>query len=466
MLKASIRFTQIWRPVVTPVRNRPYPIPFIDFLKNIPDTQYSRLDNGLTIATEERESYNTCVGLFIDAGSRYEDNFENGVGHFFEHLAFKGTKCRTKTLLEDQISSSGAIFKCFTTREMVAYYADCLSYDLPRVVEILTDCIYNNNFATADIELQRKIVYAEMIEQDKNSNTVLYDYLHSTAFQGTPLAQTVMGPSCNLYNFTDMTISRYLAKRFDPARTVLVAVGGVKHDQMVFLANNYLNKLTPLKCVDIGVARYTGSEIRFRNDSLPVANCVMVIEGPSFCHKDQIVMEVAASIISGWDKSQPGGINHAVRIAREASTDKFCDSYKAVNITYKDTSLWGVQFMGPSVELEDMVLSIQGEWMNMCHTITDAEVERAKRELKTKVLSKTESCAGTCHEIGRWVLYNGRRPPLHERICAIDSVFAQDIRRVCNKYIYDKCPAVAAVGPTEGLPDYTKIRAGMYWLRI
>lgn len=109
---------------------------------------------------------------------------------------------------------------------------------------------------------------------------------------------------------------------------------------------------------------------------------------------------------------------------------------------------------------------IQEQWMHMCNSITDMEVERAKRELKTKVLSRSEGCVGACHEIGQWTLYRGRRPELHEAICAIDKVYAEQIKQICTKYLYDKCPVVAAIGPTEGLSDYTRIRAGMYWLRI
>ncbi|KAL0851857.1 hypothetical protein ABMA28_000153 [Loxostege sticticalis] len=466
MLKTPKLLNKIWCPLKSSVRNYPYPVNFYNFLKNQPMTRCSVLDNGLTVATEQRECYNACVGIYINAGSRYESMFENGIAHFFEHIAFKGTKARTKTCLEDQMSSIGAHFNCFTTREMVAYYAECLCEDLPLVVDILADCVFNNCYSAPDIEQQKCTVYLEMLEHDRDHNALLSDYLHSTAFQGTPLAQTVMGPSGNLYNFSDGTVSRYLERLFDPTRSVLVAVGGVKHEQMLCLAQCYLSKLKPNKCFDTGEYRFTGSEVRYRDDSMPVANVACAFEGPSFCDPDNVVMNVAAAVIGGWDRSQPGGQDHPTPTARAASINLFCDSYKAFNINYKDTGLWGVQFMGPTLKLEDMLYTIQDQWMRLCTVITDPELERAKREVKTKLLSKTESCRGTCHEIGRWLLYNGYRPPLYERLQDIDKVRAKDVREVCDKYIYDRCPAVAAIGQTEGLPDYTRIRAGMYWLRL
>ncbi|KAG6446956.1 cytochrome b-c1 complex subunit 1, mitochondrial-like [Manduca sexta] len=466
MLKAMKLLNQSWHPLKISSRQHPYPAQFMYFLRNQPPTLYSRLSNGLTVATEERECCNVCIGLYVDGGSRYESNFENGISHFFEHIAFKGTNARPQTVLQEQMSRTGARFKCFTTREMAVYFAECLCPEVPLVMDLLADCILNNSYLPAVIEQQKNIVYKEMMEHDNDVNEILYDYLHATAFQGTPLAQTVMGNSSNLYNFTDSTICLYHAKFFDPARMVLAAVGGITHDQIVTLASTYFTRVDPMKCIDADVYRYTGSDVRYRDDSLPLANCVIAVEAPCFCDEDAVPMQIAAEVVSGWDKSQPGGLDHGVKMARVASTSDFCDAYKAFYVKYKDTGLWGVQFMGTTLQLDDMVLTVQDEWMHMCNTISDAEVMRAKRQLKTKLLSKMESSVGTCHEIGRWSLYHGCRPPLHELITTIDHVYAKNIRETCTKFIYDKCPVVAAVGPTEALPDYNRIRAGMYWLRI
>lgn len=90
MLKATCGFLKaIPSPMKKFIRHHPYPLAFQHFVRNLPSTQYTKLDNGLTIVTEEREIYNASVGVFVDAGSRYESAFENGIAHFFEHIAFK-----------------------------------------------------------------------------------------------------------------------------------------------------------------------------------------------------------------------------------------------------------------------------------------------------------------------------------------------------------------------------------------
>lgn len=126
--------------------------------------------------------------------------------------------------------------------------------------------------------------------------------------------------------------------------------------------------------------------------------------------------------------------------------------------------------------------------------VTENEIERAKNLLKTNLLlqldgkprkyffprfrshnkfslslSLSPNIAGTtpiCEDIGRQQLCYNRRIPLHELERRINSVTAQNVRDVAMKYIYDRCPAVAAVGPVENLPEYNRIRSSMYWLRV
>lgn len=119
-----------------------------------------------------------------------------------------------------------------------------------------------------------------------------------------------------------------------------------------------------------------------------------------------------------------------------------------------------------SVFLQSMLFNVQSEWMRLCTAVTQTEVERAKNLLKTSMVLRLDGTTPICEDIGRQMLSYGRRMPLHELEARIDAVTADEVRDVCNKFIYDQCPAVAAVGPVENLPDYNRIRSSMYWLRV
>ena len=146
----------------------------------------SELSNGIRVATEDSGIPTCTVGVWIDAGSRYETLQNNGVAHFLEHMAFKGTSKRSQTQLELEIENMGAHLNAYTSREQTVYYAKCLSRDLPRAMEILADIIQNSKFGEEEIERERGVILREMQEVETNLQEVVFDHLHSVAFQQTP----------------------------------------------------------------------------------------------------------------------------------------------------------------------------------------------------------------------------------------------------------------------------------------
>mgnify|MGYP002843256342 CR=1 FL=1 len=109
-------------------------------------TQVSTLPNQLRIASEASGGDTATVGVWIDTGSRYETDENNGVAHFLEHMAFKGTSKRTQLQLETEVENMGAHLNAYTSREQTVYYAKCLKKDVPHMVEMLSDILLNSSF--------------------------------------------------------------------------------------------------------------------------------------------------------------------------------------------------------------------------------------------------------------------------------------------------------------------------------
>lgn len=110
----------------------------------------------------------------------------------------KGTKNRPGNALEKEVESMGAHLNAYSTREHTAYYIKALSKDLPKAVELLADIVQNCSLEDSQIEKERDVILQELQENDACMRDVVFDYLHATAFQGTPLAQAVEGPSGNV----------------------------------------------------------------------------------------------------------------------------------------------------------------------------------------------------------------------------------------------------------------------------
>ncbi|KAJ3194533.1 55 kDa erythrocyte membrane protein, partial [Entophlyctis luteolus] len=197
---------------------------YANSLGNTPATKVTKLPNGFTVATESNPNYQTAtVGIWIDAGSRFENVKNNGTAHFLEHMAFKGTKTRTQVQLETQIENIGGHLNAYTSREQTVYYAKTLSGDVNTAVEILSDILQRSNFSEDAIERERDVILREAEEVDKQKEEVVFDHLHASAFQGNSLGLTILGPAENIKSITRADLVQYVEANYTPDRMVLAA---------------------------------------------------------------------------------------------------------------------------------------------------------------------------------------------------------------------------------------------------
>lgn len=213
-----------------------------------------------------------AVGVWIDAGSRYETATNNGAAHFLEHMAFKGTKNRTQRQLEVEIENLGAHLNAYTSREQTVYYARVFKNDVPKAVEILADILQNSLLDEAAITRERDVILREGVEVSKNFEEVILDELHSTAFMGTGLGRTILGPDDNVRNLTRNDLLDYTKTHYTADRFVIAAAGAVDHKQLVDLTEKHFGGLKAGSGeYKPEPALFTGSDKRIRYDSMNVS---------------------------------------------------------------------------------------------------------------------------------------------------------------------------------------------------
>ncbi|XP_003385964.1 PREDICTED: mitochondrial-processing peptidase subunit beta-like [Amphimedon queenslandica] len=437
-------------------------------LYNVPKTNVTRLPNGLRVASENSGGSTCTVGLWIDAGSRFETPETNGVAHFLEHMAFKGTKNRSQTHLELEVENIGAHLNAYTSREQTVYYAKSLSKDLPTAVDILSDIILNPVLGEREIERERDVILREMQEVDQQVEEVIFDHVHSIAYQGTPLGYTILGPTANIKKINRNDLLNYISTHYSASRMVLAAAGDVNHDELVKLAEKSFSAVpgSPSTLPEVSPCRYTGSEMRFRDDAMPAAHIVLAVEGCGWANPDYFPLMIASTIIGNWDRSLSGGTNMASKLAQICASEGLAHSFMSFNTCYTDTGLWGIYMVTDRMTIDDLFFNLQNEWMRLCNSISDFEVERAKNTFKTNLFMYMDGSTPICEDIGRQMLTYGRRIPLPELDYRIEQINAKTVKEVCTRYISDKCPVVVGIGPIEQLPDYNRIRGNMYWIRV
>jgi len=452
------------RRATTALQSQPS-VTFEQTLMNVPETRVTAIKNGLRVASEDYGLPTCTVGVWINAGSRFETAQNNGTAHFLEHLAFKGTGKRSQQQLETEIENLGAHLNAYTSREQTVYYAKCYSKDLPQVVEILSDIVQNNQFKDEDIEREREMILRQVQELENNFQEVTLDHLHSTAYQGTPLSRSVLGTTDNIKSMKKEDLLKYVGTHYKAPRMVLAAAGGINHDQLVRLSEEHFGSLKAGyqgEVPDLLPCRFSGSEIRIRDDDLPLAHIAIAVESPGWADADTIPLMVASTIVGNWDRTMAGGSHVASRLGQQAVDYNLLHSYQSFNTCYTDTGLWGTYLVTDRMRIDDAMSALQDEWCRISTGCTDIEVARAKNLLKTKLLLGLDGSTPVCDDIGRQLLSFGRRIPLHELNGRIDAVDAKTVMAAMKQFVYNHCPAIAAYGPIEQLREYNRTRSRMY----
>ncbi|XP_052746743.1 cytochrome b-c1 complex subunit 1, mitochondrial-like [Bicyclus anynana] len=432
------------------------------------DVHIAELENGIRVATQETQSPLACSSLFIKTGARFENECNHGITHFMEHLAFQGFKSLPKCDFEESITNSGTRLMVHTARDYQLFTAVSSGDNAGKCVDILINILTDLELSDFDIHLQKDYVASEAIDEDNNPKSVVFNYLNQTAFQGTPLSRGIIGPSINRMNFDREMICEYKQYNYQPHRILFVSTGCVSHFTNMCEINNRLCNWPPSRwpCTELGPRRFTGSSIIYRDDSMPYAHVALAVEAPGYNSPDYLPLLVASFLTGSWDRSQGGAHNNDSPLARAAAVSNLCEKFESFYVSYEDTGLWGVYFVSGGKAIDDMVGNIQDQWMQMCTTIRTSDVQRAVHLAKLKLANNKAGIIRSCKDIGLQLLYTSNWKSLSQQFADIKQLKNEDIKDLCYTYLYDKCLAVVAVGPTESLPDYTRIRAGMYWLRL
>ncbi|KAG9230756.1 mitochondrial processing peptidase beta subunit mitochondrial precursor [Amylocarpus encephaloides] len=441
-------------------------------VKNGVKTESTTLSNGLTIATEHSPwAQTSTVGVWIDAGSRAETDKTNGTAHFLEHLAFKGTQKRTQHQLELEIENMGGHLNAYTSRENTVYYAKAFNADVPATVDILADILQNSRLEQSAIDRERDVILRESEEVDKQLEEVVFDHLHATAFQGQPLGRTILGPAANIESINREDLTNYIKTNYTADRMVLVGTGGVAHNQLVDLAEKHFSGLpsAPITTSASAVVaaqkqkpEFVGSEVRLRDDTIPTANIAIAVEGVSWKSDDYFTALVTQAIVGNWDKAMGNAPHMGSSLSSFVYKHDIANSFMSFSTSYSDTGLWGIYLVTDKLtRVDDLVHFSLREWTRLCYNVTNAEVERAKAQLKASILLSLDGTTAVAEDIGRQIITTGRRMGPEEIERVISAITEKDVMDFAQRKIWDQDVAISAVGSIEGLLDYNRVRADM-----
>ncbi|MGB0799772.1 MAG: M16 family metallopeptidase, partial [Planktomarina sp.] len=203
------------------------------------------LPNGFRIVTEDMPGLKSAsIGIWVNAGGRHEQLDQNGIAHFLEHMAFKGTARRTSVQIAEAIEDVGGYINAYTSREMTAYYARVLAGDVALALDVVSDIVLNPIFDPNEIEVERGVILSEIGQALDTPDDILFDWLQEVAFPDQPLGRTILGPTERVRAFSREDLAGFVAQHYGPERLILSAAGAVDHDEIMRMAEATFGGLT------------------------------------------------------------------------------------------------------------------------------------------------------------------------------------------------------------------------------
>ena len=186
------------------------------------------LNNGLTVLVESMPYLRSVsIGAWIKAGSMLEAPGENGLSHFMEHMAFKGTNKRTARQIAEEMDAVGGQLNASTSKLCTNYYAKVIDEDLPLAADILADMVCDPALDPGETEKERGVVLEEIAMVEDSPEDVVYDVLAEAVFGSQSLGQTILGPAEKVAAYTPDDLRAFRKRHYGPQNTVVAMAGNV-----------------------------------------------------------------------------------------------------------------------------------------------------------------------------------------------------------------------------------------------
>ena len=266
--------------------------------------EITTLPNGLRVVTETMPALGSvALGVWIEAGTRHEEAAENGVAHFLEHMAFKGTGRRSAQDIAEEIEDVGGYLNAYTSREHTAYYARVLPGDVGLAFDILADILRDPRFEPGEMETELGVILQEIGQALDTPDDVIFDWLQETAYPDQPMGRGILGPPERVRGFQRDDLGRFVARHYRPARMIVSAAGAVEHDAMVRLAERYFSDLSPGPAPADEAAAYAGGERRVEK-GLEQAHMALALPAPAYREPDFFAGQIFSVALGGGMSSR------------------------------------------------------------------------------------------------------------------------------------------------------------------
>ena len=386
-----------------------------------------RLNCGIRMAMEKIPYVQSAaVGIWVKAGSADENDTNNGISHYIEHMLFKGTENRTAKQIAEEVDRIGGNINAFTGKEATCYYIKTLDSNLEKACDILIDMFLNSQFDETELDKERMVILEEMKMTEDTPDDLAHDLLFEQVFQGTPLERQIIGTEKSLAGIRRQDIIDYIKKEYTRDNIVVSLAGNFDEDYMCNYFEGRLAQLTASKPERTKSSRIYVPKFQTRVKDVEQTHICMGVPGIELDNDDLYYPMVLLNNIMGGSMSS--------RLFQNIREEKgLAYSVYSGHTSYMDAGAYFIYAGINSNKIQDAIEGIACELdLLKREGVTADELAMAKEQSKSSYIFGLENVNSRMFANGKNILLlNEVREP--QRVLAeIDAVTMDDMVRAAE----------------------------------
>lgn len=376
------------------------------------------------------------LGAFVATGSRNESAANNGVSHFLEHMAFKGTATRDCRRITQDVERLGAEINAYTSKETTVYHVDGRREHLPVFVELLGDILQKSAFPPAELERERGVILQEWHEIQDDPGALVYELFDAACFGEQPYGQAILGPRRNIERLTRDDLVAYVRSQYTGANLVVAAAGRIEHDDFVAEVARHFGDLPAGTPNPVARPDYRGG-IKARRRA-GFSQSQVVIGFPIETAREAYHASLVAATLFGGGMSSPLYVDVREQRGLCYSVSSAADIGDLFGHFYVDAST-------TPEHLDELFRRVAVLLRAHAQGVDPVDLERARNQLIVDVMRAGESAATRVEDAVDDLFVLGAVEPPEHYIARIEAVSAHDVSAAFARMIARK-PTVAVIG--------------------
>ncbi|WP_018660138.1 M16 family metallopeptidase [Heyndrickxia acidiproducens] len=401
--------------------------------------------NGLRIVLEEIPTVRSvAIGIWIGIGSRNENEKNNGISHFLEHMFFKGTEKRSARDIAESFDSIGGQVNAFTSREYTCFYAKVLDTHAPIALDLLSDMFFHSTFSEDEMAREKNVVNEEIKMYEDTPDDIVHDLLGKAIYENHPLGYPILGTEETLASFTSEDLHQYVHDMYTPGRVVVSVAGNV--------GQSFIHDIEALfGSYEGGSGGEKGNAAVFHTNDLArkketeQAHLCLGYEGKAIGSTGIYDLIVLNNILGG---SMSSRLFQNVREQRGLAYSVF--SY---HTSYKDSGILTIYGGTGADQLDELFDTVQDTLkMLKAKGVTEKEVRNCKEQLKGSLMLSLESTNSRMSRNGKNELLLKKHRSLDEIVELIDQVSVEKVND-CAQKIFSGRFSASLISPDGRMPN-------------